>query len=389
MSNDTHTNTHTPTETTSIVPRMSKEDASLALSLAQDDWTKASDELKARAIVARCQALGVDVRTAPFIFIRTNGGTKLYATAACIEQIAKRNSVTVVVTKRYETSAGLYVIEGYAETPDGRRTTDIAVIPLQGLRGEHLANAMMKAETKFHRRVVKKHCGLGSLPDAEEMMVEGGAFQEANPRGKYWNLHSTLGLPHHESDENKALNYQAWSAILGRPVETGSDLSDAEWAALLDYLERGAMGDASAPLHVGGWEGLDLNTAITVEARVVAEGEGESAPEPDSRPLSEAEVMKQAAMPRIMEAWECSAVDAKEIADMMMAGFGVQRFEAELDKVLSRKPPVGNNPAWWLRGKLKAAGRLHTEQKGYASEAVDPFAEPKELDFGDEGEVNE
>ena len=41
------------------------------------------------------------------------------------------------------------------------------MVPIEGLRGEALSNAMMKATTKAKRRVTLSLCGLGMLDETE------------------------------------------------------------------------------------------------------------------------------------------------------------------------------------------------------------------------------
>lgn len=51
--------------------------------------------------------------------------------------------------------------------PHGRQDESIGAVPIAALKGEALANAMMKCETKAKRRVTLSICGLGMLDETE------------------------------------------------------------------------------------------------------------------------------------------------------------------------------------------------------------------------------
>jgi hypothetical protein len=62
---------------------------------------------------------------------------------------------------------GVYII--ICKVMNGAGRTDIArgAVTLQGLKGEALANAIMKTETKAKRRATLSICGLGFLDETE------------------------------------------------------------------------------------------------------------------------------------------------------------------------------------------------------------------------------
>jgi hypothetical protein len=101
------------------------------------------------------------------------GGKKtiLYANKSCTEQLRVINGVSI--TKLIRTiDDGLLTVEAHAVDANGR--TDIATgalwIEIAGsktMRGDDLAVAYMKAETKAKRRVTLSICGLGMLDESE------------------------------------------------------------------------------------------------------------------------------------------------------------------------------------------------------------------------------
>ena len=65
------------------------------------------------------------------------------------------------------------MVTARATTPDDRTDEAIGAVPLAGLRGEALANAFMKAETKSKRRVTLSICGLGFTDESEVDSIPG------------------------------------------------------------------------------------------------------------------------------------------------------------------------------------------------------------------------
>jgi hypothetical protein len=61
----------------------------------------------------------------------------------------------------------IYLVTAYAQTSDGRQDSSIGAVSIASLKGDALANAMMKAETKAKRRVTLSISGLGMLDETE------------------------------------------------------------------------------------------------------------------------------------------------------------------------------------------------------------------------------
>lgn len=113
-----------------------------------------------------CRSLGLNPLTRPFEYITLNGKLTLYARRDATEQLRKLHGVSVVITAR-ELMGDVYVVTARATDRAGRTDESIGAVPVGGLRGESLANAYMKAETKAKRRVTLSICGLGMLDETE------------------------------------------------------------------------------------------------------------------------------------------------------------------------------------------------------------------------------
>jgi hypothetical protein len=118
-------------------------------------------------VKALCRSLGLNPLTQPFQYITLSGRLTLYATADCAEQLRKIHGVSVKVMSVGYDEGDLYVVRVEATDKTGRTDADMAVVPIAGLRGVDLGNAMMKCLTKAKRRVTMSICGLGLLEESE------------------------------------------------------------------------------------------------------------------------------------------------------------------------------------------------------------------------------
>lgn len=119
-----------------------------------------------------CDSVGLNPLTQPFAYITLNGKLTLYALKGCTDQLRAARNVSVSITSR-ELVNDVYVVTARASTPDGRTDESIGAVPVAGLKGEALANAYMKAESKSKRRVTLSLCGLGMLDESEVDSIPG------------------------------------------------------------------------------------------------------------------------------------------------------------------------------------------------------------------------
>ena len=90
----------------------------------------------------------------------------LYARKDATDQLRRNSQVSIIKLER-ETVNGVYVVTAYAQDGAGRTDSSIGAVNTENLKGDALANAMMKAETKAKRRVTLSICGLGWLDETE------------------------------------------------------------------------------------------------------------------------------------------------------------------------------------------------------------------------------
>ncbi len=159
------------TSTTSVATRNGTADTSLMEDvITKGDLEKLSPEQRARYYLEICSSLGLNPLTRPLDYIRLSGKLVLYANKGATDQLRSIRNITVRIVSR-EQLDDVYVVTAEASTPDGRTDSDIGAVPIAGLKGDALANALMRATTKAKRRVTLSLAGLGMLDESEVSSV--------------------------------------------------------------------------------------------------------------------------------------------------------------------------------------------------------------------------
>jgi hypothetical protein len=126
-----------------------------------------------------CESLGLNPLTKPFAYIRLNNKLTLYALKDCTDQLRTIHGISITLPKR-EVIDGVYVVTAQGQRADGRQDESTGAVPIEGLKGEAKANAMMKAETKAKRRVTLSICGLGMLDESEVSSIPDAQVEPQN-----------------------------------------------------------------------------------------------------------------------------------------------------------------------------------------------------------------
>lgn len=113
-----------------------------------------------------CESVGLNPLTQPIEYINLNGKLRLYAKKDCTDQLRSIHKVSVTDMTENERE-GVYIVKSKVQNGEGRTDMAIGAVNIAGLKGEALANAMMKAETKSKRRATLSICGLGLLDETE------------------------------------------------------------------------------------------------------------------------------------------------------------------------------------------------------------------------------
>ena len=115
---------------------------------------------------AVCRSLGLNPLTKPFEYLNLNGKLRLYALRDCADQLRRLHGISIYIANR-ERMSDLYIVTARAKDRQGREDESTGAVTVGNLKGDALANALMKAETKAKRRVTLSIAGLGWLDETE------------------------------------------------------------------------------------------------------------------------------------------------------------------------------------------------------------------------------
>ncbi len=113
-----------------------------------------------------CESEKLNPLTKPFEYIKLNGKLTLYATKNCAEQLRNNKGISIYKLEK-EVIEDVLVVTAYARDREGREDISTGAVSLSNLKGDALANAYLKAETKAKRRVTLSLAGLGMLDESE------------------------------------------------------------------------------------------------------------------------------------------------------------------------------------------------------------------------------
>jgi hypothetical protein len=133
----------------------------------KNDISLMTPQQRVEYYITFCKILGINPLAKPFDVISfREGRTTLYANKTCAEQLRERYKVSIVDLRQTLTDE-VCITTAIATNINGRTDSEIGVVPIKGLKGEALSNAMMKSTTKAKRRVTLSICGLGMLDETE------------------------------------------------------------------------------------------------------------------------------------------------------------------------------------------------------------------------------
>ena len=146
------------------------------------DLSKLTPEQRLSYYNRMCETLGLNPLTKPFAYLTLNGKLILYALKDATEQLRKLHGVSI--TELGSDQVGdVFVVTAKAQDRTGRTDAATGAVATGSLKGDALANALMKAETKAKRRVTLSICGLGMLDETEVETIHQPVVVEA-PKGE-------------------------------------------------------------------------------------------------------------------------------------------------------------------------------------------------------------
>lgn len=193
-----------------------------------------------------CESVGLNPATQPFQYVKLNGKLTLYATKNCTDQLRQIHGISVESLQR-EIVEGVYVVTAVAKTSNGRRDEDVGAVSILGLKGESLANAMMKAHTKAKRRVALSICGLSFLDESEVDSVKGAERVTVTADGEIIDPPKPAAKPPSGPDLTQQLEaslakveWDKWAANHLMQIEAAEDkgMLNEAWAAVNEDKRR-------------------------------------------------------------------------------------------------------------------------------------------------------
>lgn len=130
------------------------------------DLSKLSAEERTNYYMRVCESVGLNPLTKPFEYIVLNGRLTLYARKDATDQLRSLHGISVTEMSESDRD-GAYIVTVKVQNADGRTDMAKGAVNIANLKGEALANALMKAETKAKRRATLSICGLGVLDETE------------------------------------------------------------------------------------------------------------------------------------------------------------------------------------------------------------------------------
>jgi len=149
--------------------------------LIKGDLSRLTPEERSTYYLRVCESVGLNPFTKPFEYITLNGKLTLYALRACTDQLRSRHNVSVLDLTETERD-GVFIVTAKMQNGEGRTDMAKGAVTIGGLKGDALANAIMKAETKAKRRATLSLCGLGFLDETELETIPSTVKSEDAPK---------------------------------------------------------------------------------------------------------------------------------------------------------------------------------------------------------------
>lgn len=143
--------------------------------LLKGDLRDLSPEMRLEYYKSVCESVGLNPLTKPFEYIVLNGKLTLYARKDATDQLRSLHGISVTDMTESERE-GVFTVTVKVQNRDGRTDMAKGAVNIANLKGEALANALMKAETKAKRRATLSICGLGLLDETEIETIPAAAI---------------------------------------------------------------------------------------------------------------------------------------------------------------------------------------------------------------------
>lgn len=183
---------------TAVTARDPQETALINKLVMEGDLAKFTDEEQLAYYYAVCERAGLDPLSQPLEYLTLNKKLVLYFKSKSTDQIAGNRGLSrrVVDTKMV---GAVYLVIAECTDRAGRVEQSTGAASIQGLTGDNLVNAMLRAESKAKRRSVISFTGLGFMDESDADSIP-GAMRVEGPKPNPHQADADTG----EVDETKA-----------------------------------------------------------------------------------------------------------------------------------------------------------------------------------------
>jgi hypothetical protein len=211
---------------------------------------------RTRFYVEVCKSVGLNALTKPFEFIELNGKLTLYALRNCTEQLRTIHGVSVDEMSESERD-GVFIVTTKVRNKHGRTDVAKGAVSIANLKGDALANAMMKAETKSKRRATLSICGLGFLDESEVETIPPAAVRiDPAPSPPAVTIKAAVVEPPHHPKTGET-----------SPHAIAVPKADTQWRRYVGWGSTyiAAIGTAKTAAEIDTWQKLNDTTLADIK----------------------------------------------------------------------------------------------------------------------------
>lgn len=207
--------------------------------MAKGDLSQLTADERNKYYLAVCNSVGLNPLTRPLEYITLSGRMVLYARRDATDQLRSIHKVSITEMTESEIE-GVYVVTVKATNGEGRTDMAKGATNINALKGEALANAMMKAETKAKRRVTLSLCGLGLLDETEALEVAASEKPRTLPKKDSKHIYDKLQSEIREIESRDRLK------LWGEANKERIAVLPEDWADILRLQYEEQMADLRA-----------------------------------------------------------------------------------------------------------------------------------------------
>ena len=218
----------------------------------ENDLSQLTPKERVNYYNATCESLNLNPFTRPFQYLKLDGKLTLYATKDASEQLTRNHQVSLE-KRDTEDFEGVRIITYRATDPAGRFVDATGVVSIAGLKGDNLANALMKAETKASRRATLRLVGLGWLDETETETIKSAMRVDVSNDGEIIGEAPVIEPKKETPKETYIPPTNVVTNDVFPPMEEEEEIIEPEPPYEQPVYEEDAADDLNCPLHRTEW----------------------------------------------------------------------------------------------------------------------------------------